>query len=175
MMKLNPTTLMGNHEAYLLGTLPLSKEKWEFINLEYVKNGLTAAQRNWLTGLPRSIEETIENKKILGFHGSPWNPLEEYIYPDYKFFEKFGELPADYIFLGHTHYPLLKKVGKTTILNPGSCGQPRQGGYQASAAILDTETGDVEFLKIDYNVKSFIEEAKQSGVSDKVIEVLKRI
>lgn len=174
MMELNPTTLMGNHEAYLLGTLPLSKEKWEFINLEYVKNTLTEKQRAWLAARPLSFEETIGGKKILGFHGSPWNLLEEYIYPDFKSFEKFAAISADYILLGHTHYPFLKNVGRTTIINPGSCGQPRAGGYKASAAILDTDTGDVEFLKIDYNVKQFIREAETAGVPEKVIGVLKR-
>lgn len=174
MMRSHIPTLMGNHEAYLLGKLKCSPEKWDFISLEYVKAGISDAQRTWIERLALSREDTIADKRIAYFHGSPWGPLEEYIYPDHKEFDRFGSLNWDYVFLGHTHYPFIKKVANCTIVNPGSCGEPRHGDHRACAAILDVEKGSVEQLSIEYDVKGFIHGARKFGIPEKVIHVLER-
>lgn len=174
MMRSNIPTLMGNHEAYLIGKLKCSPEKWDFISMEYVRQGLTDAQRSWIEHLPLKKEETIAGKRIVHVHGSPWDPLEEYIYPDHKNFERFASLDCDYIFLGHTHYPFIKKVGRCTIVNPGSCGEPRQGDHRACAVVFDDKKGSVEQLHIDYDLKSFIAGARKFGIPEKVIHVLER-
>lgn len=173
MIKSGIPTIMGNHEAYLIGKLSVSAEKYQFINLEYVKKKISPSQRAWLEKLPLSFEAKIDHKSVAGFHGSPWSYLEEYIYPDYRDFERFQTLPWDYILLGHTHLRMIKKIGNTTVINPGSCGQPRQGDYKANAAVLDTHSGDVQFLDLDYDVQNFILSAQQAGVNPEVIHRLK--
>ena len=114
----------------------------------------------------------MDNQCIAGFHASPWSFLEEYIYPDYPYFDRFESLPWDYVLLGHTHYPLIKKVGRVTIINPGSCGQPRQGNYRANAAILDSLTGNVKFLNLDYDIQKFLADAQKQRVHPEVIQKL---
>ncbi len=174
MMASGIPTIMGNHDAYVLGRLPCPPDKWDFISLEYVKQRMSAAHRQWLSTLPLSLQETADNQRIEYFHGSPWDPLGEYIYPDHASFDRFASLDCDFVFLGHSHHPLLKKVGRCTVVNPGSCGQPRHGDHRACAAILDTADGRVEFLNVDYDVKKFINEARHAGIPEKVINVLER-
>lgn len=173
MIKSGIPTILGNHDAYLINKLPYSREKDELINLGYVQKKMTAAQRQWLNQRPLFLESSLDNKTLAAFHASPWTTLEEYVYPNYKHFKRFSKLSWDYIFLGHTHYPLLKTIGKVTIINPGSCGQPRQGDYRACAVILDVHRGKVEFLHIEYDIEKVLSQAKKKGVHPKVIHKLK--
>ncbi len=167
-------TLLGNHDAYLIGTLPCPPHLWPLTGLEAVKDRISADQRRWLADLPLTLQEQIDGKKLACFHASPWKPLEEYIYPDHASFDRFAALPWDYVCLGHTHHPMFKKMGRCAIVNPGSCGQPRHGDHRACAAIVDMARDAVEFLTVEYDTSSFIREARQNGVSEKIIHVLER-
>ena len=88
------------------------------------------------------------------YHGSPGDPLNGYIYPDsdLKVFEDCG---SSYIFLGATHYPMIKKLKSTMIVNPGSLGQPRQGAWP-TYAVVDTQTHNVALKEVQYNKEEFI-------------------
>lgn len=57
--------------------------------------------------------------------------------------------------LGHTHVSMIKKVGKTTVINPGSVGQSKDVPSMASYAIWND--GDVEIKRITYNINKTIE------------------
>ena len=114
----------------------------------------------------------IEGTKISLFHGSPWDPLQGYIYPDYPGFGEFLRIDSDLFFLGHTHYPLYKKIGNKGIINPGSVGLPRNGDSRAQAAIFDSRSG-VEFIKENYNIDLFLESAQRNGVHPAAIQRLK--
>lgn len=169
MMSRDISVIMGNHDAYAIDQLPYTKEKSELINIDYVRQCMSLRHREWIRSLPLSLETVVDGKRIAGFHGSPWSPLEGYIYPDYSNFYKFSDFNWQYILLGHTHYPLLKKVSGLTIINPGSCGQPRDGDYRARAVILDVITDQVEFLSLEYDIRSFLWDAQKQGVPEKVL------
>ncbi len=161
--------IMGNHEAFAIDKLSYSKKKGELINIDYVRKGMSSRQRDWIKSLPLSLEINAGAIKLNCYHGSPWSPLEEYIYPDYPDFDRFAGFNCQYILLGHTHYPLIKKAGQVTVINPGSCGQPRDGDHRASAVILDTVKGHAEFLRIDYDIAHFLADAKKHGVSEELL------
>lgn len=103
-----------------------------------------------------SMELVLDGKKVFMAHGSPWNPKNEYIYPEYNDFSAFETLGYDYIILGHTHVPMVVKSGEVTIINPGSVGEPQAGDPRPSFALLDTESGAAE---IRY-VKNYTEEKR---------------
>lgn len=165
-------TIMGNHEATALGILACSAEKWKDYNMEAVKKGLTEKQKTWLRGLASSRMMEIDDRRCGFFHGSPWSPLEEYIYPDSDKFEEFPALGYRVVFLGHTHRQMLKHVGGVTILNPGSCGLPRDKSSGASAAVYDSLSGEATFIHAEYDIAATIEEAKRSKASMVAIEKL---
>ena len=174
LIELDVISILGNHEAYLLGYLECLEEKWKVCFLEQVKENISPKHMEWLSALPKSLEIDLNGKHIVFFHGSPWNPLEEYIYPNSNKFDEFTTLHWDYIFLGHTHYPMLKQVGNINIVNPGSCGHPRDGDLRASAIIFDSEKGQVFFIRESYDIYLTIKEARLVGVSSWVIKRLER-
>jgi predicted phosphodiesterase len=44
-------------------------------------------------------------------------------------------IEADFVFCGHTHLPMVRKIGRKTFANPGSVGLPLDGDPRASYAI----------------------------------------
>jgi diadenosine tetraphosphatase ApaH/serine/threonine PP2A family protein phosphatase len=108
-------------------------------------------------------------------HGSPREPVWEYIlYPPIARLN-FAYFNTTYCFVGHTHVPVLFRFraadGDHTceaeqliegspqplgdgrlILNPGSVGQPRDGDARASYAILDVEALTLEYRRVRYDI-----------------------
>lgn len=125
-------TVQGNHERTLLSPAGERARSAPFVkgeNLDYI------------AALPSMMETELSGKKLLMVHGSPFEPFDEYLYPKARTLRRFAELDADYVVLGHTHYPMLERVGKVLVINPGSAGEPAELSY----AVLDTESGEVSF------------------------------
>jgi putative phosphoesterase len=81
-------------------------------------------------------------------HASPWEPVNDYIYPGSPQLRRFAQLPYDFVILGHTHVPMVQRVDGVTAINPGSCSQPRDGDRRGSYAILDVERREVEIRRV---------------------------
>lgn len=103
-----------------------------------------------IVSLPEYAELEAGDIRIGVFHGTPDNHLMGRLYPNSmveceKIYDKYNV-----VILGHTHFQMTKKVGKTLIINPGSAGQPRDGrGY--SYAVYDSVSGAVEFRTLTYD------------------------
>jgi putative phosphoesterase len=130
--------ILGNHEQVLLG-------KWgeHARSASWVHRG----ELDYMAAQPATLQTHIDGKKLVMIHGSPWEPHNEYIYPNSPSLARLGEIDADLVILGHTHYQMAERVGRTLIINPGSAGEPRdpRNHFQLSYAVLDTTTGEVIF------------------------------
>lgn len=168
------TFIKGNHDAHLCGDKIKDLSPIEFKSFEYTKNHITDANLNKLINTPLEQQLTVDGFKIVMFHGSPWDKLEEYIYPDYQNFDKFKQIDADVIILGHTHYPMIKQIGERLVINPGSCGQPRDYDQRASFAILDTQIKKVRIGRIQYDVEKVCQAVRKLGFDNKLSAILKR-
>lgn len=118
-------------------------------------------------------EFEIDGKRCLAVHGS----LED-VY--WKSIRPGADLSAyreyDYVFSGHSHLPhffeaffdaddpVHRNKKKTVFLNPGSVGQPRNLNPMAQFAVLDTETGAAEMVKVPYDIAK--EQAAFTGQVD---------
>ena len=150
-------SIAGNHDRMFLRSMKneeLLREYTERFGLSFsnLKETVTPKHLKFIQDLPREFHLETQNGIIAGFHGSPWNPIEEYVYPDSSL-ERFSNIPYDVVFLGHTHRPMDRTVGKTRIINPGSAGQPRDGGWP-SYGIYHVETGQLEIKRVPYDVKA---------------------
>lgn len=141
----------GNHEAMLLGDIAADAERLAVYGLDHAQRVITADNLEWLRGLPESLQLTLDGVLFSVYHGSPWAPLTEYVYPDHEGFDRFQAMPPGIVVLGHTHRPLHHVVGGVTIVNPGSCGLPRDGVSGAAYAMVDTETGDIVQERVSYD------------------------
>jgi diadenosine tetraphosphatase ApaH/serine/threonine PP2A family protein phosphatase len=65
---------------------------------------------------------------------------------------------ADLIFVGHTHIPLDRQIGKRRVINLGSISNPITPGLLATYALLDAnESGHtIQFRRVDYDHEAVI-------------------
>lgn len=118
-------------------------------------------QLDELCNLPCKQDLMIDGCRIMLCHGAPWN-VDQYIYPDtaLDMLERCANQDYDLVVLGHTHYPMLKKIGKTVLVNPGSVGQPRNRQPGACWALFDTEDRTITFHNESYDLTDLVSECK---------------
>ena len=170
----NVLCILGNHDAILVGELAAEEERWQQYMLDYTMSVIEPDQLEWLRQLPLTRVLDLEGSSFEVYHGSPWSPLTEYVYPDNNNFERFGSLTTDYAILGHTHWPLLRRVNKVMVINPGSCGQPRDYHPGACYALLSTEDHQVSFCRATYDLQKVVAILQTLDFDPKLIEILYR-
>lgn len=123
---------------------------------------LSPNELDMLCNLPHPLDIEIDGMRILLCHGAPWDN-DFYVYPDAAddILTKCAIQEFDIVVMGHTHYPMLKKVGKTQLINPGSVGQPRNRQPGAQWALLDTSTGEITLHNETYDIEPLLAEVKQ--------------
>jgi len=72
------------------------------------------------------------------------------------------EIDRDYM-IGHTHHQFTAQRSGFRIVNPGSIGQNRKWIDMADYAIFETETGQIDFHSIPYDIDLFLAELRQRG------------
>ncbi len=155
--------IAGNHDVYLRG-IPATANGALPTSVEFTRNAITAENATLLATAPCQMRVLVGGLHIAVFHGSPWNPQDEYIYPDFKEWERFVAVDADVVVMGHTHRPLLRYVAGKCIVNPGSVGQPRDGDPRAAYAVLDTEGVAVTFGRAAFDAAAADQEAAAAGL-----------
>jgi len=154
-------TLLGNHDQgamYDPDGFNIGAERAIFWTREQLESPADREnnEKRWefLGELPRSHR----NGSFLFVHGSPRNPLSEYIFPEdiynHRKMERLFQLVDRYCFQGHTHVPGVFTEGfqfyapeeidneytlgdGKLLINVGSVGQPRDGDNRACYVILD--------------------------------------
>ena len=147
--------IRGNHEAMLLGEIPVREGRGTAYRLEEAAARLKPEHRKWIAGWPARLELVVEGVRLLLVHGSPADPLEGYVYPDTDL-APLLDLPFDVALMGHTHRPFIATTGSLTVVNPGSCGMPRDVGNLASCATYDTVTRAAGILRIPFDAGGLI-------------------
>ncbi len=145
------TLVAGNHDRAVA-----TGEGLELFNsaaraaAERHRSWLGAADRDFLAGLPVTLEPATGYSIC---HGSPRDPLWEYVFDARTAGYAMGGLAAPRCCVGHTHVPALFRIGDTKLMiNPGSVGQPRDGDPRASYALLDVDGATVDFRRVEYAV-----------------------
>jgi protein phosphatase len=152
----------GNHDhAVLTGERTGTGPAWADLAEEsaaWTRSVLDSADLAYLNSLPTSLTFSFGGARFAAFHAAPSDPLYRYLPPETAEADWRAEVErvdADWLLVGHTHRPLLRKVGSTVVLNPGSVGQPRAGAPFATNAIW--EDGDVLLVQRRYAVEAVVE------------------
>jgi len=143
----------GNHDELFVRSFSdtvLRKECVEKFGRSYevMVSKTSNGHLDFIADLPEKIEVT--ECGLFVCHGSPWDFLEEYVYPDDDI-SRFEGLGYRYVVMGHTHYPMGREIGGVLVLNPGSCGQPRDFNVP-SYMILDTGRVSFEIKRCPYDM-----------------------
>jgi len=174
--------IVGNHDWAVMGKVDL-----DYFNpdaqrsVKWTQDELEPANLAYLESLPVSL---IKGDFTL-VHGSPREPVWEYIlYPPIARLN-FAYLSTAHCLVGHTHVPVKfsfrdhddnhicemerlpegrpEPLGNgRLIVNPGSVGQPRDGDARASYAMLDTETMICEHRRVSYDIPKIQEQMERA-------------
>lgn len=185
----NAVAVAGNHDLAAIGDMPLS----DF-------NAMAAAAAVWTAGVLkpgskdylRALSLKLEKERVYTLvHGSPRNPAWEYLTQMSGLIENLAHFETPGCLYGHTHVPVLvlfdgaepelvthdpgkrhRCDAERFYLNPGSVGQPRDGDRRASYALLDLESREVEFRRVEYGVEVTQQRMKQARLPQALINRL---
>ena len=168
----NLIALKGNHDEFFLRII----NKDEELRQAYIKRYGNSMEKllgedveelnQWLSGLPESYIDT--DSGFAFYHGSPWDYLDGYVYPDSPL-DKFLDYRSSLFVLGHTHYPMVRTIDDKLIVNPGSLGQPRNGGWP-TYAIIDYPSKKVIFREISYDKTDLIRQIDKLDGNNKYLQ-----
>lgn len=144
--------------------------------LRYTLEVCTHKDLDYLKSLPIYRETTVEKTRFYLVHATPTDPLFGYC-PEgsSSWSEQVGCVDADVLVVGHTHTPFIRREGKTTIVNPGSLGQPKTGRPLACYAVW--EDGKILLHEYEYPIEDTIRGIRKMPIlpddQDALIAVLK--
>jgi predicted phosphodiesterase len=181
--------IAGNHDWAALNKLSDSDFNPDAqAACRWTREQLSPENLEYLANLPMTL---IEEGFTL-VHGSPRQPIWEYIiYPSIAK-SNFAYFDTQVCFVGHTHAPVIFRYEhlnsggaclpiplpqgnplslgeERMIINPGSVGQPRDGDPQASYAILDTDEATLEYHRIPYPVEITQRKMMEEGLPLRLI------
>jgi predicted phosphodiesterase len=134
--------------------------------IEYANRVITPEHRRWLENLPLVWGGKLDKCSVLLSHGSPWRPLDDYLYANNPALDKLLAFDYDLIAFGQTHRPLLIREQRPWRLNPGSVGQSRHRPSQACMALLDTSNMEVSLVERAYDSTNVIKQAGALGAGN---------
>ena len=165
----NHICVAGNHDLAAIGEIDTNQFNPDAV----VACGWTARQLTpqdvvYIKDLPL----VIERDDFTLVHGSPREPVWEYIMSISGANENFAYFKTKYCLVCHSHVPAVFRLGKggacsfskllpgnavglgeeRLIINPGAVGQPRDGDPRASYAIYDSKAGQVKLHRVPYDI-----------------------
>ena len=184
------TGVLGNHDAAALGGPEI-----DWFNPDaraaaaWTRDTISEATRAWLSALP--VTATQQGFALV--HGSPRDPLREYIADADVARDNLAELDVPIGLYGHTHVPAawlesgprialvephagesLRLADRRGLLNPGSVGQPRDGDPRAAYAILDLANGTMTWQRVAYDIPEVQAAMRAVGLPLRLIDRLAR-
>lgn len=177
----NLVCTLGNHDAAAIGKLDtISFNEEARRSVHWMKKTLSQENIKFLKSLP---EKSVFGHATL-VHGSPHNPVWEYLLDPYVAYENLSFFETQICLYGHTHLPMvfifsadmqsmdwhLLVNGETItlesrcFLNPGSVGQPRDHDPRSAFAIFTPEKNSWELHRTTYDVKNVQQRIFDSGL-----------
>jgi predicted phosphodiesterase len=185
----NLICLRGNHDSAVIGLTENAKFNYSAQKvLDWTDEQLNPVHRQYL----QSLFPQAEVDDVTLVHGSPRDPIWEYIMDVYTATANFDYLKTPYCFVGHSHLPVMyymkngkelasvnfvypgdqTKLPENTIVNPGSVGQPRDHDPRAAYTTFDTEEKTWAQHRVTYDVADVQQRMTLAGLPTEYIQRL---
>jgi len=165
-------SVMGNHDHAVVTKDVRGLNDRAASSVMWTADKLSKDNLSYLASLPDHMELKAGGQKLYVVHGSPRNPLGEYVFPDFSNRDMVGvtkDVEADLIVLGHTHIPMKRTVMGKSVLNPGGVGQPRDRDPRASYAVLNiTDEVEISFWRVEYDIDATADKIKSAGLPEEL-------
>jgi diadenosine tetraphosphatase ApaH/serine/threonine PP2A family protein phosphatase len=185
---LGARSVLGNHDGAAVGTVdPDAFNPDARRAIEWTAEVIDANARSYLASLP----EVRRDGQLTAVHGSPRDPIWEYIFTEDIAAQNLGAFETTLCLFGHTHFPIIYAAdedevvplastpdvpievgGRRALVNPGSVGQPRDGNPAASYLILDTDDGNIQFRRVRYDIERTQRLMRDVGLPLRLVERL---
>ena len=163
--------VVGNHDLAAIGKLNLEAFNTHACEANiWTRKQLTIEDHSFLEEQPH----TIEKDEFFMCHGSPRDPIWEYVISARSALASFNYFDTYRCLVGHSHIPFVCRPEGVTnvkfqspnpgvplilhsdrmIINPGSVGQPRDGDPRASYALYDSNRNTITHHRIAYDIKA---------------------
>jgi putative phosphoesterase len=118
---------------------------------------LPAKLQTFLRTLPHIVSFHLGSSHCFACHAMPSEPLFHYMRGSDKELRNELEIAGcpDFLFVGHTHWPFIRPIDKSLVVNPGSVGQPKDGNPSAAYAIW--QDGQVKLRRAVYPLEATIQ------------------
>ena len=175
--------LAGNHDLAVVGKANLADFNSDAREaIAWSRFRLTLDNRDWLATLPTKTE--LPEHGITLVHGSPIDPVWEYIFTPPVARANFDAIAAPICLNGHTHVPLIfrkptyehdimmsrppngvpiaLKTDDRWLINPGSVGQPRDDDSRAAYGLIDLDAMTFTQRRVQYDIAATQDKIKQA-------------
>jgi putative phosphoesterase len=162
-------SIAGNHDVALVTGNVSGMNVLAARAVEVNRQHIGFYSKLWLESLSIELNKRFEGISIAVYHGSPSDPLNEYVFPGEalkKFDRFFDKTKADILILGHTHVPFVNRMNSKILLNPGSVGQPRDGDPRSSYIIIEINEKDISISpkRVEYDIEEVRTRMKSKGL-----------
>jgi diadenosine tetraphosphatase ApaH/serine/threonine PP2A family protein phosphatase len=173
--------VLGNHDN-AVGTSAGQMNAEAQAAIEWTRGRLSAAQRRFLAELPL----TLRDEDRLYVHSEASDPAKwRYVQTTSDAGRSMLATSADVTFCGHIHTPALYSMSVTGTMTNfvptagvpvkllhgrrwlavlGSVGQPRDGDPAASFAMFDTESREITYCRVPYDVDTAAMRIRDNGL-----------
>jgi len=174
--------VMGNHDSANAFNIDCKcSEKFHDLSVytrNFYKKFISTEEIKFLKTLPLFLNFEIDGLKFTTVHASLADYLYDYVFPEISnedLIKKFKNSSSDFVIFGHTHLPMIRIINSTVYINPGSVGQPRDGNWEASYAIIDTYDKSFKIKRKRYDIEKTIEKINVLNMDDKIKDTLIKI
>jgi predicted phosphodiesterase len=165
----NHICVAGNHDLAAVGQIDTAEFNPDAVAAtEWTTEQLNSRDVSYIRNLPR----VINKDDFTLVHGSPREPIWEYVLSISGARENFAYFKTKFCLLAHTHVPAafsydeggacsfrqfvpekeLVPEKERLIINPGAVGQPRDGDPRASYAIYDSDKNKFWLYRVPYDI-----------------------
>ena len=170
----------GNHDLAAVGKLGTEAfNDYAAAAVHWTAVQLDEEQKSYLRELPLRAE--VEGFTLV--HGSPRDPVWEYVVTPWSAAANFRHFETDRCLVGHSHIPFVCRQRDDTavfssfppdepvpldaervIMNPGGLGQPRDGDPRTTYAVYDSATGAISHHRVEYDIPKTQQKILESGL-----------
>jgi diadenosine tetraphosphatase ApaH/serine/threonine PP2A family protein phosphatase len=172
-------TVAGNHDFGVAGLTDIRYfNSYARRAVLWTAGALSQAHIDYLGGLPLTH---VEPDCLLAVHATPSDPGRwEYVFGREDALTEAGAFAEPVCFIGHSHQAGIFEIdrgrvtsgkdrvrivpGRKYLINVGSVGQPRDGDPRACVGVYDVESGDVELVRVAYNVDAAMRKIVGAGL-----------